>query len=80
MRLHVGDGIDLLRQRIVDVDHDDLPVRLPLVQDRQAAEEFDPFDLAGRGDVGAEFADVEGVVVASFLGVGVDEGWVFPCL
>ena len=92
MTLDVLDVIELGRERVVDVDDDDLPVGLALVQERHLrgqrghervphdAEDLDLLDLAGVADGIADLAHVERVIVALGAGLGVGCGGVFPGL
>ena len=78
--LDVLDVVELGGERVVDVDDDDLPVGLALVEQRHDAEDLDLLDLAGLGDELADLADVERVVVALLLGLGVGDVGVLPGL
>lgn len=78
--LNVLNIIELGSQRVVDVNDDDLPVGLLLVEQSHHAEDLDLLHLAGLGDELADLTDVEGVVVAFGFGLGVDDVGVFPCL
>lgn len=80
MALDVLDVVELGCQRVVDIDDDDLPVGLLLIEERHDAENLDLLDLAGVTDELADLADVERVVVALGLGLGVDDVGVFPSL
>lgn len=78
--LDVLNVVELRGERVVDVDDDDLPVGLTLVEEGHDAENLDLLDLADVADLLADLADVERVVVASRLGLGVDLGRVLPRL
>lgn len=80
MALDVLDVVELGCKRVVDIDDDDLPVSLLLVEERHDTEDLDLLDLAGVADELADLADVERVVVALGLGLGVDDVGVFPGL
>ena len=80
MPLHILDIVQPRRQRVVDVDDDDLPVRLALVEQGHHAEHLDLLDLAGLGDQLADLADVERVVVAFLLRLRMGDVGVFPGL
>ena len=67
-------------QWVVDVNHNHLPVGLTLVDERHGAEHFDLLHLAGIAHQLANLADVQRVVVALGLGVGVQVVGVFPRL
>jgi hypothetical protein len=72
--------INFRSQRIRHIDGDDLPVCFALVENDYCAQNLDGLDLPRVGDFRADLAYVEGVVVATALGVGVCGGGVFPCL
>jgi hypothetical protein len=78
--LDILDVVELGCQRVVDIDDDDLPVSLLLVEERHDAEDLDLLDLAGVADELADLAHIERVVVALGLGLGVDDVGVFPGL
>ena len=78
--LHVLDVIEFGGERVVDVDDDDLPVGLFLVEEGHHAEGLDLLDGAWGGDRLANLTYVEGVVVAFGFGFGVDRVGVFPGL
>ena len=78
--LDILDVVQLGGEGIVDVDDDDLPVGLLLVQQGHHAENLDLLDLTGVADQLADLADVEGVVVTLRLGLGVHGVGVFPGL
>lgn len=78
--LDVLDVVELGGERVVDVDDDDLPVRLLLIQQRHDAEHLDLLDLARVADELTDLAHVERVVVALGLGLGVDRVGVLPGL
>lgn len=80
MALDVLDVIKLGCKRVVDIDDDDLPVSLLLVEERHDTEDLDLLDLAGVTDELTDLADIERVVVALGLGLGVDDVGVFPGL
>lgn len=80
MAFDILDVIELGSKRVVDVDDDDLPVGLLLVEQGHDAEDLDLLDLAGVADELADLADVERVVVSLGLGLGVDDIGVFPGL
>ena len=80
MSLYVFNIVEFGCQRVIDVDDDDLPVCLFLVQQSHNAEHFDLLDLACVADKLTDLADVEWVVVAFGFGFGVDYIGIFPCL
>lgn len=78
--LDVLDVVEAGSERVVDVDDDDLPVGLALVEESHDTEDLDLLDLTGLGDELADLADVERVVVAVHLGLGVGDVGVLPGL
>lgn len=78
--LDVLDVVELRGEGVVDVDDDDLPVRLLLVEEGHDAEDLDLLHLAGVADELADLADVERVIVTLGLGLGVDVVGVLPGL
>lgn len=80
MSLDIFDVVELGSQRVVDVDDENLPVCLSLVEESHDAEDLDLLDLTGVANSLADFADVERVVVALCLCLWVGSSWVFPCL
>ena len=78
--LDVLDVVELGGQRVVHVNDNDLPVGLLLVEEGHDAQNLDLLDLAGVANQLADLADVERVVVALGLGLGVDDVGIFPGL
>ena len=78
--LDVLDIVQLGGERVVDVDDDNLPVGLLLVDQGHDTQNLDLLDLAGVADQLTNLADVERVVVALGLGLGVDDVGVLPGL
>lgn len=78
--LDVLDVVQARGQRVVDVDDDDLPVGLALVEEGHDTEDLDLLDLTGLGDELADLADIERVVVTVLLGLGVGDVGVLPGL
>jgi len=77
--LNVLDIVELGSQRVVDVNDDDLPIRLFFVEESHDTEHLDLLNLASVSHKLTDFADVEWVVVAFRLGLRVDDVGVFPC-
>jgi hypothetical protein len=71
MPLDVLDVIELGREGIKDIDNDDLPISLALVEQSHDAEDLDLLNLANIADLLADFADIERIVVALGLGLSV---------
>lgn len=80
MALDVLDVVQLGSKRIVDINDNDLPVGLVLVEQGHDTKDLDLLDLAGVADKLANLADVERVVVTLGLGLGVDGVGVLPSL
>jgi hypothetical protein len=78
--LNVLDVVELRSKGVVDIDDDDLPVSLFLIEKSHHAEDLDLLDLAGVADKLTDFADIERVVVTLGLGLGVDNIGVLPSL
>lgn len=78
--LDILDVVQPMSERVVDVDDDDLPVGLLLVQQGHHAQDLHLLDLARVADQLADLADVERVVVALGLGLWVDDVGVLPGL
>jgi hypothetical protein len=78
--LDVLNVVELGSKGVVDIDDDDLPVGLTLVEEGHDAEDLNLLDLADVADGLANLADVEGVVVAVGLGLGVLRRGVLPGL
>lgn len=80
MPLNVLNVVELGSQGVVDVNDNDLPVSLLLVEEGHDTEDLDLLDLTGLGDELTNLADVERVVVTLGLGLGVDRVGVLPGL
>lgn len=78
--LDILNVVELGGERVVDVNHNDLPVGLLLVEQGHDAEHLDLLDLANMADELANLADIERVVVTLGLGLGVDNVGVLPGL
>jgi hypothetical protein len=72
--------VQLGGQGVVDVDHDDLPVSLALVEQSHDTEDLDLDDISRLVDKLTDLADIERVVVTVGLGLGVCDVGVLPCL
>lgn len=80
MALDVFDIVQLGCQWIVNVDDDNLPIRLLLVQQSHHAQHFDLLDLTWICYQLANLTHIERVVVALGFGFGVHNVWIFPGL
>jgi hypothetical protein len=67
-------------ERVVDIDDNDLPVGLVLVEESHDTKDLDLLDLTSVADKLTNLADVERVVVALGLGLRVDGIGVLPGL
>lgn len=80
MTLDILNVVQLGSERVVDINDDDLPVGLLLVQKGHNTEDLDLLDLTGVANHLTDLADVQWVVVTLGLGLGVDDVGVFPGL
>jgi len=78
--LNILDIVQLGCQWVVDINDNDLPVSLFLVEESHDTENLDLLDLSWVADELTDFANIEWVVVALGLGLRVDLVWVFPSL
>lgn len=78
--LNVLDVVQARCERVVDIDDNDLPVGLTLVEESHHTEDLDLLDLTGLGHELADLADVERVVVTLLLGLRVGDIGVLPGL
>ena len=78
--LNILDVVELGGERVVDVDDDNLPVSLALVEQGHDTEDLDLLNLTRLGDELTNLADVERVVVTLSLGLGVGDVGVLPGL
>lgn len=78
--LNILNVVELRSQGVVDVDDNDLPVGLLLIEKSHHTEDLNLLDLTGVADELTDLANVERVVVTLGLGLGVDGVGVFPGL
>lgn len=78
--LDVLDVVQLGSERVGNVDDDDFPVGLTLVEESHDTKNLDLFNLASVTDLFADLADIEGIVVTLGLGLRVRVVRVFPGL
>jgi len=78
--LDILDIIQLGSERVVDINDDDLPVGLALIEEGHDTENFDLLDLTSVTDLFADLANVEWIVVTLGLGFGVRVVWILPGL
>lgn len=80
MALDILNVVELGSERIVDVDDNDLPVSLLLVEKGHDTENLDLLNLTGVANKLTDLADVKRVVVTLGLGLRVDGVGVLPGL
>ncbi len=80
MALDVLDVVQFGRERVLDVDNQDLPVRLALVEERHDPEDLDLLDLSDVTDLLANLADIQRIVVAPGLGLSMLLSGILPRL
>lgn len=80
MTLDVLNVVQLGSQGVVDVDNNDLPVGLLLIDQGHDTQNLDLLDLAGVADQLTDLAHIQRVVVTLGLGLGVDRVGVLPGL
>ena len=80
MPLDILNVVQLASKRVQDIDDDDFPIGLALVQKRHDTENLDLLDLADVSNLFANLADIKWIVVAPRLGLWVSLGGIFPCL
>jgi hypothetical protein len=78
--LDVLNVVQLACKRVVDVDYDNLPVGLALVEKGHNAEDLDLLDLANISNLLTDLTDIQGIVVTLCLGLRVHLLGIFPCL
>lgn len=78
--LDVLDVVQLRGERILDVNDEDLPVGLALIEESHDTEDLDLLDLTDVADLLADLADVQGVIIALRLGLGVHLSGILPSL
>jgi len=77
---NVFEVVDLVSELVFDVDADDLPVGLSFVDHGEDTESFDLDDFTSSRNSGTDFADINGVVVTTFVSVLVNVLGVLPGL
>jgi hypothetical protein len=78
--LNILNVVKLGSEGVVDIDDNDLPVGLALVEESHDTEDLDLLDLTGVANGLTNLADIERVVVAVGLGLGVGGVGVLPGL
>lgn len=80
MPFDIFDIIQLWCQRIQDVDNDDLPIGLTLVEKGHDTKDLDLLDLTSKANLFSYLAYIEGVVVSLCLCLSMRLVGIFPCL
>lgn len=80
MALNVLNVVELRGQGVIDVNDDDLPVGLLLVEKGHDTEDLDLLHLTGVANELTNLADVERVIVTLRLSLGVDVVGILPGL
>jgi len=80
MALNILNIIQLSSQWIIDINDNDLPVSLFLIEESHDTKHLDLLYLSRVTNEFTDFTDIEWVIVALGLGLGVDDVWVLPGL
>lgn len=80
MPFDVFDVVELGCKGVQDIDDDDFPVGLALIEKGHDAEDLDLLDLANIADLFADLADIERIIVAFGLGLCMELRRIFPSL
>ena len=80
MALDIFDIVQLGRERVLDIDDKDLPVGLAFIKKGHDAEDFDLLNLPYITHLFADLADIQRIVVAISLGLGVLLSGILPSL
>ena len=80
MTLDILNVVQLGSERVGNVDDNDLPVGLALIEEGHDTENLDLLDLASETNLLTDLADVERIVVTLGLGFGVRVVGVLPGL
>jgi hypothetical protein len=80
MRLNIVDIIELLSQWIIDINDDDFPICLPLVEEQHHTKDFDLLDLTTVGNLLSDLACIKGIVVSMGVRLGKGIAGIFPGL
>jgi hypothetical protein len=78
--LDILDVVELRSEWVVNINHNNLPVSLLLIEESHDTEDLDLLDLAGITNKFTNLANIKRVVVTLSLGFGVNAVWVFPGL
>ena len=80
MTLDIFDVVQLWSKGVGNVDDNNLPVCLALIEESHDTEDLDLFDLAGVPDLFTDLANVKGIVVTLGLGFRMGVVGVLPGL
>lgn len=80
MTFDIFNVVQLGSERVGNVDDNDLPISLTLVEEGHDTENLDLFDLASETDLFTDLTNVEGIVVTLGLGFRVRVVGVLPSL
>lgn len=80
MPLHILDIIEPWCQWIGDVDNNDFPISLFLVEQCHDSKDLDLLNLTGGCDEFTNLTDVKRIIVSFRFGLRVDYVGIFPCL
>jgi len=80
MSFHVLDVVELGRERIIDVDSNNFPIRFTFVKKSHCAENLDLFDLAWVAYFFANLAHVNRIIVTLCLGLRMRNSRILPRL
>lgn len=80
MTLNILNIVQLGRKRVLDVDDKDLPIGLAFIKKGHYAEDFNLLNLPYITHLFADLADVQRIVVAVGLGLGVLVSGILPSL
>lgn len=78
--LNVLDVVELGGEGVLDIDDDDLPVGLTLIEESHDTEDLDLLDLTDVANLLTDLADIERVVVTLGLGLSMGLVGVLPSL
>jgi len=78
--LDILDVVQLGCERVLNVDDDDLPVRLTFIEKGHDTEDLDLLDLTYVANLLADFADIERVVVTLGFSLCMGVSRIFPSL
>ena len=80
MALDVLDVVQFGCEWVLDVDDDNLPVRLALVEERHDPKDLDLLDLSNVANLLANLADIQRIVVTPGLSLSMLLSGIFPRL